>query len=58
MRKKALSREHDAEDGPAEATNEVGVELAQEEDTECEAMGPVEDAEHFCDKGDLTTEQR
>ena len=34
------------------------MELAQEEDTECEAMGPVDYAKHLCDKGELTKEQR
>ena len=55
---KALTRERDAEDAPTESTNEVGVELAQEEDTECEAMGPADYAKHLCDKGEVTKEQR
>ena len=39
-------------------SNEVGVELARIEDTECASMGPVDFAKYLCGKGTLTTEQR
>ena len=55
---RTLTREHNADDAPTESTNEVGVELVQEEDKEGEALGPIDYAKYLCDKVELAKVQR
>ena len=54
----APTRETNSEDATQRSPNQVGVELAPDENLDPTSMGPVDFARYLCEKGMLTTEQR
>ena len=50
--------ETNSEDATQRSPNQVGVELAPDENLDPTSMGPVDFARYLCEKGTLTTEQR